>query len=164
MTEKKYLLREKSPTGAWRFKLDLVKWEPGKIQRALSLPATQELQKINSFEMFTALEIFAKGHKRPKFIETGAYTHYGQTIGGLFKHAIETSYGAAPSRDELRYYRDNLQQYASQLEAHLKGVNAILDTEEIWDPHQTTVFLLQGISNTDHIKELAEKAIKENQK
>lgn len=130
-------------------------------------PATAEKRypRIKPLDLYAALRIFARGHKLPKYIETGAYKAYAQAVGGLFKHAVDSAYGAAPSLSELSFYRKDLEEYAKQLDNHLRGVMALLHTKEIWDPETSASYILSipDPPTIEEFKNLSESAIKENQ-
>lgn len=165
--EQRNLVEKKpSPTGGFSWKLrevDNVDYVP--YPKRGKGPKSVVIENVRPVDLLSALKIFAKGHKKPKFIETGTYKAYAQAIGGLYKHAVDTAYGAAANPPELKYYRDELSEYAEQLEAHLKGIYAILDTDELWDFRRSASFVL-SVEQGPEIQEyqaLSEAAIKENQ-
>jgi len=98
-------------------------------------------------------------------MDTGTYKAYAQAVGGLFKHAVDSAYGAAPNASELAFYRKDLEEYARQLENHLRGVTALLHTKEIWDPETSSSYVLSipDPPSIEEFKNLSESAIKENQ-
>lgn len=122
-------------------------------------------QAARPTDLISALSVFARGHKLPKFIETGAYKAYAQAIGGLYKHAVDVCYGAAPSPSEIGFYRKDLQLYAQQLQDHLKGVQAILNADKLWNYETSSEFLLSipVVPELTELRELSDNAIRENQ-
>lgn len=164
LTSKELLKKVPWAGNSFRYRLNLDRLDPDSIYRAANREKTS--RNVSSSELYQALLIFSRGHKKPKFIDTGAYTQYAQAIGGLYRHAIDTVYGAASSQQEISYWRKNLLDYASQLEAHLNGIHAILDTDKIWDSDSSPEFLLgiEGLPDVSVLKDMAEKAIKENRK
>lgn len=118
-----------------------------------------------SADLLSALSVFSRGHKLPKFIESGAYKAYAQAVGGLYKHAVDVCYGAAPSQAEIAFYRKDLQLYAQQLKDHLRGIEAILNAGHLWSSETSSEFLLSVpvLPELGELKALSEAAIKENQ-
>ena len=125
----------------------------------------REVPPVHASDLLTALNVFSRKHKLPKFIETGAYKAYAQAVGGLYKHAVDVCYGAAPSKEELMFYRKDLVLYAKQLQDHLRGVQAILNCDALWSEETSSEFVLSApiIPQLPDLKNLAESAIKENQ-
>lgn len=120
-------------------------------------------QPTSSASLFGALKVF-QTHKLPKFIESGSYKAYAKSVAGLFKQAIDVFYGAAPDQSELDYYRNELILYKMELENHLRGINSILETEELWDATQSSGFIASGpVIELDELSVLVDRALKENQ-
>lgn len=120
-------------------------------------------RKISPTEMYGALQVFAQGHVTPKFIRSGSYKAYGQAVAGVYRAAVETAYGAAPAQGDLDHYKEALIAYRDELEGHLKGIQTILDTPNVWDSHESSQFLLDFPDmQLQQIKSLADNAMKEN--
>lgn len=119
-------------------------------------------QPTTAVALLGALSVF-QVHKRPKFMESGSYKAYAKTVAGLFKQMLDVVYGAAPDQDALTHYRHELSMYRLELEGHLRGIDSILDTPELWDASQSAGFLAGAAINLDELSALVDRALKENQ-
>lgn len=100
-----------------------------------------ELMASRPVDLWAALKVF-QVHKLPKFIELGTYKAYARAVSGVFKHAVEVGYGAAPDQRELNHYRKDLEYYREQIIAHLRGIESVLNTKELWDDRTNPEFLM----------------------
>lgn len=122
----------------------------------------EPIQPTSAVALLGALKVF-QVHKLPKFVESGSYKAYAKAVAGLFKQAVDVFYGAAPDQDTLTYYRHELTMYRLELESHLRGIDSILDTPELWDASQSAGFLSSAAINLDELGALVDRALKENQ-
>lgn len=128
----------------------------------IPLESAPELAQSRPVDLLGALNVFQK-HKLPRFVESGSYKLYAQAVAGIFKHAVSVMYGAVPDREELIFYRQGLEYYREQLEAHLRGVTSILETTEVWDEKINPQFLLGSLPvDLQEISDKVTRALEEN--
>lgn len=108
--------------------------------KTIELKAVKETAALDSKDLLQLLIAWSKQPWDPKAFKSARALPVG--LAQLYGYAIEASYGAKVSKEDLDSVRSNLDEFLNDLQGLVKVLAGILKANELWNENKFVEYLL----------------------